>query len=78
MHQLETLWRGLDIDVRRASEIAAGPAEALDQSCPHRIGTDRKDDRYRAGRGFGCERCGGRSCNDQVHLAADQIFRESG
>ena len=47
MHQLETFWRGLDVDVGGACEIAAGPAEAADEASLHGIAADREHDRNR-------------------------------
>src|SRR5260370_3849786 len=76
MQQLETLWRGLDVDMGSTCEIAARPAQAVDKSGTHRVATDCKN--YRYGRGCGLQRkrrrSGGRY--DQVNLTTNQIGRQ--
>ena len=76
MQQLEALRRNLDVDVGSTCEIAAGPAQAVDEPGPLGIAADRKYNRYRPGRRLQRQRRRRGGGNNQIYLAANQIGRQ--
>jgi hypothetical protein len=62
-----------------ACHVTAGPGETGDKTEPDRVLTDKKDDRYRCGRGFGCEyTCRAARRYDDGDPTTDQVGRQRG
>src|SRR5262245_18775261 len=73
VQQLQPFRRYLYVQLRRARDIAAWPAQAANEAKLHRICRGREDDGYRGDCRFGGERSRGTGRRDYLHLAMNQI-----
>src|SRR5262245_53824068 len=73
VQQLQPFRRYLYVQLRRARDIAAWPAQGADEAELHRICRGREDDGYRGDCRFGGERSRGTGRRDYLHLAMNQI-----
>src|SRR5262245_23214327 len=73
VQQLQPFRRYLYVQLRRARDIAAWPAQGADEAKLHRICRGREDDGYRGDCRFGGERSRGTGRRDYLHLAMNQI-----
>src|SRR5262245_65732970 len=73
VQQLQPFRRYLYVQLRRARDIAAWPAQGADEAKLHRICRGREDDGYRGDCRFSGERSRSTGRRDYLHLAMNQI-----
>src|SRR5215510_9253333 len=73
VQQLQPFRRYLYVQLRRARDIAAWPAQTADEAKLHWICRGREDDGYRGDCRFGGERSRSTGRRDHLHLAMNQI-----